>query len=948
MKNKFLCFIGCLLALSFAGMAQEAVNLDEALRLDPQVRYGVLDNGLTYYIRKNAKPENRVMLQLAVNAGSICETEAQRGLAHFTEHMLFNGTKHFPKNKLVDFLQKTGVRFGGDINAYTIFDETVYMLEIPTDKEGMLESGFQVLEDWAHLASMETADIDDERGVIIEEWRMGLGAQDRMRKKIFPVIFGNSLYAERLPIGTVENLRTFKPEEIRKFYKDFYRPNLQAVIVVGNIEPGDAEKMIQKHFAGLKNPAPEKKREYATIPDNIEPIFAVATDPEATASSVEIYIKHPHKVNRTVGDYREGLINVLVSQLMQARFMELAQDPQCPMVMGSMGETNLVRNTDIFVVSAMAKPGMIGEAFTLLLREMMRVDKFGFEPTELERAKQNVQSFFESALNEASNQNSNSLAAEYVEHFLKGTAAPGIEAEYAIMESVLPGITAQEVSRYVQERITENNMLVVVNAPEKEDVSVPSAEELKNLYEASKTMEVEPYVDRVSMEPLLELPARPASGARIVQENKAFGITKVRLSNGIEVVLKPTDFKNDEILMSAYAFGGTSLADDDAYMDAKFCQAIQSQSGLGNFDQTMLTKQISGKNLSHSFVVGDHTSEVAASSSVKDFETMLKINYLTFTAPRKDGQAAQKVVTNLKNQIRFIGNNPMYFFMDTLVKEASNHDPRAFLFPSASQLDAIDSNKAFDFYCARLDDPGAFRYYIVGNFQIDDAFLSLLETYLGSLPAKGTTPAFKDRSVPMSATTTDIRVQKGSAEQGMVGLVLRSPIDWKKVEDRTALSYFKDIMEIKMLEKIREEMGGVYSPMLEIEFETYPKGSVSFMVMFGCDPQNADTLTAAVLDEIRHIMNEGPDETVIEKVRELKKRNFESMSQKNEAWLLWIKNADYCGTDLNRLTAEAQEKEAASMTAKKIQKAVKKYFGKMVYTRVVLEPDPEELEEEWD
>lgn len=948
MKNKFLCFIGCLLALSFAGMAQEAVNMDEPLRLDPQVRYGVLDNGLTYYIRKNAKPENRVMLQLAVNAGSICETEAQRGLAHFTEHMLFNGTKHFPKNKLVDFLQKTGVRFGGDINAYTIFDETVYMLEIPTDKEGMLESGFQVLEDWAHLASMETADIDDERGVIIEEWRMGLGAQDRMRKKIFPVIFGNSLYAERLPIGTVENLRTFKPEEIRKFYKDFYRPNLQAVIVVGNIELDDAEKMIRKHFAGIKNPSPEKKREYAAIPDNVEPIFAVATDPEATASSVEIYIKHPHQVNRTVGDYRNGIINVLVSQLMQARFMELAQDPQCPMVMGSMGETNLVRNTDIFVVSAMAKPGMIGEVFTLLLREMMRVDKFGFEPTELERAKQNVQSFYESALNEASNQNSNSLAAEYVEHFLKGTAAPGIEAEYAIMEAVLPGITAEEVSRYVQERITENNMLVVVNAPEKEDVPVPSAEELKKLYEDSKSMEVEPYVDRVSMEPLLELPARPASGARIVQENKVFGITKVRLSNGIEVVLKPTDFKNDEILMSAYAFGGTSLAEDDAYMDAKFCQAIQAQSGLGNFDQSMLMKQISGKNLSHNFVVGDHTSEVAASSSVKDFETMLKINYLTFTAPRKDGKAAQKTVTNLKNQIRFLGNNPMYFFMDTLVKEAANHDPRAFLFPSASQLDAIDSNKAFDFYCAQLEDPASFKYYIVGNFQIDDAFLSLLETYLGSLPAKGTVPAFKDRSVPEPAVTTDIRVQKGSAEQGMVGIVLRAPIEWKKVEDRTALSYFKDIMEIKMLEKIREEMGGVYSPMLEIEFATYPKGSVTFMVMFGCDPQNADTLTAAVLDEIRHIMNQGPDEEVVAKVRELKKRNFESMNQKNEAWLLWIKNADYCGTDLNRLTVEAQEKEAASMTAKKIQKAVKKYFGKMVYTRVVLEPDPEELEEDWD
>ncbi|MCM1169413.1 MAG: insulinase family protein [Bacteroides sp.] len=948
MKTRFLWFIGCLFAGVFSAFAQETVNMDEALTLDPKVRYGVLDNGLTYYIRQNARPENRVMLQLAVNAGSICETEAQRGLAHFTEHMLFNGTKHFPKNKLVDFLQKTGVRFGGDINAYTIFDETVYMLEIPTDKEGMLENGFQVLEDWAHLANMETADIDDERGVIIEEWRMGLGAQDRMRKKIFPVIFGNSLYAERLPIGTVENLRTFKPEEIRSFYKDFYRPDLQAVIVVGNIDPDYAESMVRKHFAGIKNPANAKAREYASIPDNAEPIFAVATDPEATSSSIEIYIKHPHQINRTVGDYRNGIISMLVSQLMQARFMELAQDPDCPMVMGSMGEGNLVRNTDIFVVSAMAKPGKIGESFIAMLGETMRVDKFGFEATELERAKQTIASFYESALNEAANQSSNDLASEYVEHFLKGTSAPGIEAEYAIMQAVLPGITAEEVSRYVQDKITESNMLVVVNAPEKEGVAVPTEEELKDLYEVAKTMEVEPYVDRVSMEPLLELPVRPASGACIVSVNMAYGTTRVQLSNGIEVVLKPTTLKNDEILMCAYAFGGTSLADDNEYMDAKYCNYIQAQSGLGNFDHTMLMKQISGKNLNHNFVVGDITSEVSASSSVKDFETMLKINYLTFTAPRKDGVAAQRVIANLKNQIRFLGNNPMYFFMDTLVKAASNHDPRAALFPTAAQLDAIDSNRAYDFYRAQIADPASYRYYLVGNFQVNDDLLSLLETYIGSLPSKGTKPAFKDRSTPNPSTTVDFRVQKGSAEQGMVGIVFTGSIDWKKVEDRRALTYFKEIMEIRMLEKIREEMGGVYSPMLEINISPYPKGEFSFMVMFGCDPENADTLTDAVLAEIRSIMTSGPDETVLEKVRELKKRNFESMSQKNEAWLLWIKNADYCGTDLGGFTAEAQARNAASMTAKKIQKAVKKYFGKMVYTRVVLEPDPAELEEEWD
>lgn len=949
MKIRVLCFVGFLLALSFAGNAQESVNLEETLKLDPKVRHGVLENGLTYYIRQNAKPENRVMLQLAVNAGSICETDAQRGLAHFTEHMLFNGTKHFPKNELVDFLQKTGVRFGGDINAYTGFDETVYMLEIPVDKEGMLENGFQVIEDWAHLANMETADIDDERGVIIEEWRMGLGAQDRMRKKIFPVIFGDSPYAERLPIGTVENLRTFKPEEIRKYYKDFYRPDLQAVVVVGNIDPDKAEAMIRKHFAGLRNPSPQKAREYATIPDNAEPIFAVATDPEATSSSIEIYIKHPHQVNRTVGDYRQGIVSMLVSQLMQARFMELAQDPQCPLVMCQMGEMNLVRNTDIFVVGGMAKPGMIGASFSLMLREMARVDKFGFEESELERAKQAVKAMYESALKEAATQTSNALAAEYVEHFLKGTAAPGIEAEHAIMQAVLPGITAEEVSRYVQGKITENNMLVVVNAPEKDDVKVPSVTELKVLYEASKGMEVEPYVDRVSMEPLLELPVRPASGARIVGENKELGITKVKLSNGIVVTLKPTDFKNDEILMAAYMPGGTSLAEDDQYVHAGFCNAIQAQSGMGKFDKAMLQKQLTGKTVNYDFMVGENTAEVSGGSSVDDLETLLKLNYLNFTEPRKDGRAAEMVVSRLKSQIRFLANNPMYFFMDTLTKAASNYDPRVMIIPSLAQLEAIDSNKAYEFYCGQLADPGAFNYYFVGNFDIDESFLSLLETYIGSLPAKRGEHMFKDRSMPLPGQTVDFRVRKGSAEQGMVGIVFSTAVDWKKSEEKRALNYFKDVMEIRMLEKIREEMGGVYSPMLELQIEPYPTGRAVFMVMFGCDPLRADSLTDAVLTEMRAIMTDGPEEAVMDKVRQMNKRKFETLGKQNGSWLSWLKDADYCGLDLDMLTAEAQEKAASAMTSKKVRNAVKKHFGKMIHTRVVLEPDPAELDDEdWD
>lgn len=936
--------------MTFTLSAQEAAGMEQALPLDPQVRYGVLDNGLTYYIRQNAKPENRVMLQLAVNAGSICETDAQRGLAHFTEHMLFNGTKNFPKNELVNFLQKTGVRFGGDINAFTSFDETVYMLEIPTDKEGMLESGFQVLEDWAHQASMETDEINSERGVIIEEWRMGLGANDRIRKKVLPVIFGNSLYAERLPIGTVENLRTFKPEQIRMFYKDFYRPNLQAVIVVGNIDPDKAEAMVKKHFSPLKNPAQPKARVNVTIPDNEEPIFTVATDPEAVSSSVEIYIKQPHKNLATVGDYRDMLIDGLVSRMMESRFAELAQDPQSPMVVAQMGSGAFVRNTDILTVTVVSKPNMMEASFALMLRELARVDRYGFVQTELDRAKEGVMAWMENLKNEESNTLSNHLATEYVNHFLKGQAAPGINAEYEITKALLPGITLAEVSAYIQKRITENNMLVIASGPAKEDVKVPSEEELKAIYAAAKDMEVEPYVDNVSTEPLLELETRPASGARVVSENTALGIVNVVLSNGIKVALKPTDYKADEILMCAYALGGTSTVEDADYVNAMFASSIQDQSGMGNFDNTMLEKMIAGKNVSYSLDIGDLTAEVSASSSVKDFETLLQLNYLNFTAPRKDGRAAESVVSRLKGQIRFLGNSPMYFFMDTLSKVASNYNPRVVVIPTAEQLAEIDSNKVYDFYCRQIADPGAFRYYMVGNFDPkSEEFLSLLETYIGSLPVKNTDPMWKDRSVPLRSVTEDIKVEKGSDEQGMVGIVFTSALDWKKAEERKALAYFKEVMEIKMLETIREEMGGVYSPMLAIEMEPFPKGAVSFMVMFGCDPERADTLTWAVLDEMKRIMAEGPLEVDMAKVRELSKRNFESLSKTNKFWLRVMKNHDYDGADLSAYTPEKQAMQAEKMTAKKVQKAAKKHFGKMVYVRVVLGPDPAEMEEdEWE
>lgn len=952
MKKMF--FAGLFACAMMAGMLQAQEVADTAapapdpasmaLPLDPQVRYGRLDNGLTYYIRQNAKPENRVMLQLAVNAGSICETEEQRGLAHFTEHMLFNGTKNFPKNELVDFLQKTGVRFGGDINAYTSFDETVYMLEIPTDKEGMLETGFQVLEDWAHQASMETSQIEDERGVIIEEYRMGLGAQDRMRKKIFPVIFGNSLYSERLPIGTLENLKAFKPEYIRQFYKDFYRPDLQAVVVVGNIDPDYAEEMVKKHFGGLKNPVPAKERAYVTIPDNAEPIFTVATDKEATHSMIEVYIKHPHQAIRTLDDYRTDLVGTLGSIMINSRLAEQTQEPACPAIAMSMGEANLVRQTDIFAMSGISKPGMIDATFRLMLQEIARVDQYGFVPTELDRAKQMIVSLVETQLKEASNRPSPELAQEYVHHFLLGDAVPGIEIESELIQALLPTIGVEEVSRHIQSRITDSNMIVIVNAPEKEDVKVPTENELKAIYETSKGMNVEPYVDKVSMEPLLVLDKKPASGAKILSEDAATGVTKVQLSNGIVVTLKPTTLKNDEILMTAYAEGGTSTVEDADYISAMFAGTIQAESGLGELDKTALDKQLTGKTVSYSLDMGDLTAQASGSSSVKDFETMLQLNYLSMMKPRKDPSAAEAFLSKMKAQMRFLANNPMYFFMDTLSKVSTNYDPRTIVIPTMEQLNSVDADKVYDFYCSQVADPGAFRYYMVGNFEINDDFLSLLETYIGSMPSKGTKPAWVDRSVPLAKKSQDVKVEKGAAEQGWVGIVFNAPIKWENYNEREALRYFKEIMEIKMLETIREKMGGVYTPMLAFETSCKPKPEASFMVMFACDPARADSLTEAVFAEMRKIMKEGPEEGDVAKVRELSKRSFETSSQENRYWLDILRNVDWQGADMSRYTPEAQAALAESMTSDLIRKTAKKYFGKMVYSRVVLGPDPAEME----
>ncbi|MCF7802063.1 MAG: insulinase family protein, partial [Candidatus Marinimicrobia bacterium] len=592
----------------------------QTLPIDSDVRTGVLPNGLQYYIRYNPKPEHRAELRLAVNAGSILENDDQQGLAHFVEHMSFNGTEHFQKSELVDYLESIGMRFGPDLNAYTSFDETVYMLQVPTDSSEELKTAFQILEDWGHLLSFNDEEIDKERGVIIEEWRLGRGAEQRMRDEQFPIILKDSRYAQRLPIGKKEILDTFPYETLRRFYKDWYRPDLMAVVAVGDFDMDAIEGLIQSHFGNLTNPKNERGREFYPVPDHEETLFAIATDKEATRNQLTVYYMQDVKPEETIGHYRERLMGSLYNAMFNDRLNELAKQPDAPFLYGYSGQGRFVRTKEVYLLSAGVADNGITNGLEALLREAKRVHDYGFTQSELERQKKTMLRRMEQAYNERDKTESRNLAREYVSHFLNGEPIPGIEYEYTITQKLLPTITLDDVNHLADEWITTHNRVITVNAPEKEGVSVPTDKELTTVLEAVSREKVEPYAEAVNAEPLLA--QEPAPGKVVSEATHAdVGIVEWTLSNGVKVILKPTDFKNDEVRFTAFSPGGTSLVPDSLYIAAETTADLMFESGLGNFDRISLDKKLAGQVVNVRPWLEELEEGLNGSASPADLET---------------------------------------------------------------------------------------------------------------------------------------------------------------------------------------------------------------------------------------------------------------------------------------------------------------------------------------
>lgn len=853
----------------------------DLLPVDPAVTIGRLDNGLTYYLRENRKPENRATLRLVVNAGSVLEAEDQQGLAHFLEHMAFNGTKHFAKQALVDFLEGIGMRFGADLNAYTSFDETVYFLEIPMDSAEVIDKAFLILADWAGGVTLATEDIEAERGVVLEEWRLGQGAEKRVMDKQIPVLLHDSRYAVRLPIGRTNIIETAPREAFTRFYRDWYRPDLTALVIVGDFDKADMARRLKEHFNGLQNPPDEPTRELFPVPDHPETLFSIVTDPELPYSSVQIAYKHAAEEDRTRGDYRRSLVEGLYSSMLNERLEERTREANPPYLYAAMGKSSFVRTKDVFVQTAAVKEGAWAEGLRAMLIEARRVQRDGFTASELERARANLTRAYEQAFAERDKQESASFAAEYTRNFLRGEPIPGIAAELELVREFLPGIALEEVNRAANRLITPTNRVILYSAPEKAGLPVPTEADILAVLQEAAGAEVEAYHDDLADVPLLDpLPeSRPVLRTERVE---SLDLTLWELANGARVWAKPTDFKNDQILMSASSPGGTSLVSDNDLVPALTASGLIGQSGVGAYDETQLRKKLAGKIVGVRATLGATTEGISGSASPRDLETLFQLVNLYFTRPRADERVFAATQTRLRDLVANRLNDPDEVFGDELERTLYGGNPRHQPLTTA-WIDRMDLERSLAIYQERFANAGDFDFVFVGSFDLA-TLKPLCERYLATLPSLDRPEAARFNGDDPVRGDLTLRVFKGVEDKASVQLLFTGEAVWSD-EDRLPVQAAVEVLRIRLRETLREEQGGVYGVGVSGGIQRWPKGTYSGSIAFGCAPDRIDELVAVALGEVRRLLQEGPRTDDLAKVKEIQLRTHERGQRENPFWL---------------------------------------------------------------
>ena len=932
-----------LAAFSLAGVQEKAAqiqiqtaSLDQTLPVDSQITLGKFDNGLRYYIRVNKKPENRAELRLVVNAGSVLEDDDQRGLAHFVEHMSFNGTKHFAKQELVKFMESIGMRFGPSLNAYTSFDETVYMLQIPMDKPDVMKTAFLILEDWAQNLTFDPAEIDKERGVIVEEWRLRRGASARMQDKQFPILLKGSRYAERLPIGEKQIIESFKHETLKRYYADWYRPDLMAVIAVGDFDKSVVESLIKQHFASLPAASTPRLRPTYDVPDHPETLYAIATDKEATTTSVAVYNKLPLRDPTTVGAYRQQIVEQLYTGMLNRRFSELAQKPDPPFLNAMSGRGLFVRSKEASILNALVKEGGIERGLEALFTESERIARFGFTPTELERQKRDALRSFERLNAEKDKQESQLFASEYIRNFTQREPIPGIAYEYELNKRFLPEITLDEINKLGKAWTGDRSRVVMVSTPQKEGLSVPDEPKLAAVIKTAAGKEIKPYVDTVGDQPLLDKIPEPG---KIIKTGtkEAFGITEWELSNGVKVVFKPTNYKQDEIVFRAMSPGGTSLASDKDYISATTASRVIATGGLGKFNAIELRKVLSGKVASASPYISDTEEGLSGSASPKDLETMFQLIYLTFTEPRADATIFGVLTAQMKALLANMKASPEMAFSETLQTTLYQNHYRAR--PMTPEIvDEMNLEKSFAFYKDRFADASDFTFIFVGNIDLE-AMKPLVEKYLGALPSIHRSETWKNMGINPVKGVVQKTVKKGIEPKSQAAIVFTGPFRYDRPQ-QTAIRALSLVLDTKLRETLREELSGTYGVSVMASYTKIPDEKYSFMINFGCNPARTDELIKAIFREIENLKTNGPSEKQVNDTREALLREYETSMKQNNYLLTQIYSGYQLHEDLKYLFDLPEYLK--TMSAAMIHEAARTYLNTGNYVQVTLFPEKEQ------
>ena len=878
-----------LLVTTFFSVTAQKTDLDAPIPLAPDVTKDVLPNGLTYYIKHNDKPKDKIELRLVVNAGSILENENQLGLAHFMEHMNFNGLKHFPKNALVQYLQDIGVKFGADLNANTGFERTYYILPIPTDNPDNVNHGFQILADWAGGALITPEEVNDERKVVLEEMRIHQeSASNRMMKQFLPEMLNNSRFADRLPIGTREVIENASPELIREYYHDWYRPNNMAVIVVGDISTEKAKKLIQKYFGGLENPKNEKERIYYKIKPYSEAKTMVVTDPEATNYNLTLlFPAHEVKTEKTLGDYRHSLVRSIFTQTINKKLHKMAQTGNPPYaranasLSGAFGAFTLKNegfNLDIMPIKDFEI------AIDSAVAEIIRIRDFGFSKKDIENTKKRILASYEKSYKEKDKTLSSDLVGEYSRNFMRHEPIPGIENEYKYVQEMLPTITSKEVSELANEILSNSkNFFALITGPEEGDIDLPSEEELLNIIKEAFQQKVTKASEHETANQLLESIPKPGKITKETQD-KELGTTTYTLSNGVKVTVKPTDFKSDEIIFTGTKYGGTGQYGVADKSNAQFLTSVIGVMGYGEFTPSDLKDFLSGKTVSLGLNMEELSNNVSGSSSVKDFETLLQLNYLKLTSPRIDTALYHGFLTKQRTQLKFLKANPQYAFIDTLTKIMYDNNPLApITIPNEDDLSSIDVNRVMELYKNQFSNADGFHFFIVGNVTPSD-LKPLIEKYIASLPVKGETPTYKDNGVRMAKGEKEFKFYKGSNNRSLI-LDMYHGEDIKYTPELAMQSdLLGQIMTMQINDTIREKMQVIYggAAMAQVSELPYPQYSVIIQLPTG--PENVDTILHEINKEIEGYKTNGGPKGSLEKAVKATLEGYKEKMKKNDFW----------------------------------------------------------------